>query len=632
MVNKQLVDYIKNTESKGYSPQQLHDYLIQRGYDPIEVREAIGFVNKSKTSILTNKKFISIGIFFVIIIIACVASFYFLTGPSDSDFDNDNENLDTKELDIAEPICSIDSDCDDNNVNTLDRCINPSEKTSKCLNAQQTQLSDVEKEISINQDAPILFKVNDENHLIEVEEVTDNSATIAIYSEPKKITLNIGESKEIDVDNDGLNDLYVKLLRITDGKPIFEIKSLEKANKLTLEINPSKDTFKVGEDVSGRYKIEYSDGPFIAIVFCNYSREGIDKNIESIMFKGDINTVKLSFYAFNLDEKGHHIGGNSYFADEGKYFYEVSVYSCNTIESTLGVDCSVRMDKRELRKINPVKTVTKAINVKGRVNIPECKTNDGCTKTCVGCKQGTQLCEWIIERCIDCSTDWDCKSNYKCINKSCIFWECETNRDCNEGDISTKDMCIEHKCSHNTITDCIDDDLYCPEGCNADTDNDCTDKCGSEIIDCGATVISQETVDEDKPNFDCFIDAARDCCPVKIVTETELNLFGADTYSKTYREIKGLQEERCVLYQRTDDLYYSYPEETRQYLLDTGMTEEEIDQALVELNEVAQDMIGKDSTCKYPIEELVDILEGEKEGSFSFSTEDAEKYHRLPSL
>jgi len=331
--------------------------------------------------------------------------------------------------------------------------------------------------------------------------------------------------------------------------------------------------------------------------------------------------------------ENNYMGGADYFSDEGTYYYTVLVYSCDTITSTLNKDC-FEVDKKELDGVKPLKTVTKAINVKGRVNIPECKTNDDCTKTCVGCKYGTQLCEWTIEKCIDCSTDWDCKSNYKCVNNSCIFWECETNGDCNDGDISTKDMCIEHKCSHTKITECIDNDLYCPEGCDVDTDNDCTDKCGSKIIDCGATIISiisEETMG-DKPNLDCFIDAARDCCPAKLVTETEMNLFGPIIYSKTYREIKGLQEERCVLYQRTDDGSYSYPEKMRKQMLDSGMTEEEINQQLEESNEVAQDMIGKDSTCKYPIEDLIDILEGEKEGSFSFSTENVEKYQCTGSM
>jgi len=81
MVNKQLVDYIKNAESKGYSPQQLHDYLVQRGYNSIEVREAIDFVNKSKTSSLSNKKFISIGIFMIIVVAAVAASFLLFTKP-----------------------------------------------------------------------------------------------------------------------------------------------------------------------------------------------------------------------------------------------------------------------------------------------------------------------------------------------------------------------------------------------------------------------------------------------------------------------------------------------------------------------------------------------------------------------
>lgn len=50
MVNQQLLDYIKTEEAQGYTPKQLRDYLIQQGYDPNEVDEAINIVNTEMQS------------------------------------------------------------------------------------------------------------------------------------------------------------------------------------------------------------------------------------------------------------------------------------------------------------------------------------------------------------------------------------------------------------------------------------------------------------------------------------------------------------------------------------------------------------------------------------------------------
>ena len=46
MVNQQLVDYIRSEELQGYGAKQLHDYLVQQGYDPAQVMEAISSVNQ----------------------------------------------------------------------------------------------------------------------------------------------------------------------------------------------------------------------------------------------------------------------------------------------------------------------------------------------------------------------------------------------------------------------------------------------------------------------------------------------------------------------------------------------------------------------------------------------------------
>lgn len=41
MVNELLVNYIKSTERMGYTPEQLREFLIQKGYKTIEVDEAL---------------------------------------------------------------------------------------------------------------------------------------------------------------------------------------------------------------------------------------------------------------------------------------------------------------------------------------------------------------------------------------------------------------------------------------------------------------------------------------------------------------------------------------------------------------------------------------------------------------
>ncbi|MFH1589354.1 MAG: hypothetical protein ABIB43_02185 [archaeon] len=106
----------------------------------------------------------------------------------------------------------------------------------------------------------------------------------------------------------------------------------------------------------------------------------------------------------------------------------------------------------------------------------------------------------------------------------------------------------------------------------------------------------------------------------------DLDFFGIDVQSTGYRKIKGLESERCVVYQRLEDYSMGFSEELQQEMLDNGITEEELAQAIEEQNIASQEMIGKYSTCKYPISDLITMLEKEQEGSFSASTEDEEKY------
>ena len=44
---KELINWIKSEEAQGYTPKQLYNSLIQQGYDPNEINEAIGIVSQS---------------------------------------------------------------------------------------------------------------------------------------------------------------------------------------------------------------------------------------------------------------------------------------------------------------------------------------------------------------------------------------------------------------------------------------------------------------------------------------------------------------------------------------------------------------------------------------------------------
>jgi hypothetical protein len=621
MVDRRLVEFIRNQESKGYSAQQAYINLVRQGYSSEDVREALNCANKAGNSSSSDRKSILISVIFILIastliFVTIITSFFSLTNPT----------------------CNTDLECDDNNVDTLDFCVNTYKGSTKCLNAQKTQIADVEKEFAINPKDSISFKLNDEDHLIEVEDIVDDSVKLNIYSEPKRVTLAVGQSKKIDFGSNNINDIYIRFLRLSEGKPIFGIKSLEKSSKLTIEVTGLKNTYQKGEPFSGEYKIKYSGKPFEGIILFTRSKVGFDKNLSELI-SGRISSDRINEFmkmifnigAFRLNEQGHYTAAD-YFFEDGIYEYSISVYSCDAITSTLDKECFTATED-ELTGVSPLKTVTKKIKVQGGKNPSECIKTEDCTTTCAGCEDGRQICDMFSERCVDCLTDNQCKTGYKCKNHTCVSWECDSNIDCNDNDVSTKDMCNNFKCSHSRITQCIDNDLYCPDGCDSDTDNDCSDKCGDRTIDCGLAILSAESrADGNLPNFDCFINNARKCCPAKIIVETKLNLFGMIAHTITYREIKGLTDERCLFYQRTDDIYYNYSKDVKQQMLDRGMTEEQIVQQLAEQNQEAQDFVGKDSTCKYPIEVLVNKLEEEKQGKFSGSTEDYEEYQCTGSL
>ena len=64
------------------------------------------------------------------------------------------------------------------------------------------------------------------SHVLFVDEVTENSATITISSEPITVTLSLGETRTFDLDGDGVDDLSVELVSVSGGIAGFRIEGL----------------------------------------------------------------------------------------------------------------------------------------------------------------------------------------------------------------------------------------------------------------------------------------------------------------------------------------------------------------------------------------------------------------------
>lgn len=64
-------------------------------------------------------------------------------------------------------------------------------------------------------------------HTITFNEVSSTSATVTIASTPVKVTLNVGQTKEVDVNGDKVNDMSVKLKSVVNGLADVEMAKIE---------------------------------------------------------------------------------------------------------------------------------------------------------------------------------------------------------------------------------------------------------------------------------------------------------------------------------------------------------------------------------------------------------------------
>lgn len=402
------------------------------------------------------------------------------------------------------------------------------------------------------------------------------------------------------------------------GVSLFFVFSQEKTTKidiklLNIDIKTPKSSYAMGEEFLGENVLDYSGELFEAVVLQKYSRKGLSKEYyaKSRGFLGGSSSLGLlRLTAFKLNTDGNYGASTDYFYEEGEYVFTISVYACSDIEKALVIDCSEAEAKHIDENVEPIKTVEKIIVVSGGVNPSECKTKDDCTQYCEGCEEGTQICEQVKEICMDCFIDSQCKDSYTCENNICESEEIETcipehHKGCYQGNVYWIDSCYERE-------DLIEE---CPEGLCEDGG------CVSEeikTIDCGNSLLTIETVGN-VPEFDCFIEASETCNPAKLLHTLTMEIFVLST-STTYMELQGIESDKCVYYQRLESNSVEFTDAMVQQMLDSGLTQEEIDQQEQTANDSAQELIGSERTCKFEQEDLTGMLNRWSQGSIS--TED----------
>lgn len=253
----------------------------------------------------------------------------------------------------------------------------------------------------------------------------------------------------------------------------------------------------------------------------------------------------------------------------------------------------------------------------------DCAEGETCTDhKCEGITCGE--CEYLEgEECkkYTCCEDSECDDNNdntvdKCENPGtktakCTHTsldECDTNSDCDDNDVSTEDLCLgsPKKCTNTLIVDCIDDDDYCPDGCDYTNDDDC----------------EKNTTECDDDDIDCFYDAIEDCKLAELTwtVQDETN-SSLEKEIRTYMLIEGKDDDdKCEIYFKTRDVELAFTSDYKDELEALNYTSTEIDDMESDAEDEAKEVENNDFLCKFEdYADAIDILNEWEDGDYTIS-------------
>lgn len=201
-----------------------------------------------------------------------------------------------------------------------------------------------------------------------------------------------------------------------------------------------------------------------------------------------------------------------------------------------------------------------------------------------------------------------CKSpltkSAKCVHESQN--KCAKDADCKDRDLSTVDYCstdTPRVCVHDLVTECLDGDGVCPDGCNYRSDEDCEE----------AKIICKND------NLTCFYDALDDCIEAEVTISSDNSTNDVDMEIKTKITIKRLNSrDECEVALRTQNVDMSFTDDYIAELEDDGLTDAEIQEKEDAAIDKATEVEGYDSACKFDdTDDMVDILNNWEDGDYS---------------
>ena len=156
----------------------------------------------------------------------------------------------------------------------------------------------------------------------------------------------------------------------------------------------------------------------------------------------------------------------------------------------------------------------------------------------------------------------------------------------------------------------------CQYGCSNGACNAAPSPTPTPIINCGNNTQTQETLGN-QPNFDCFIDASENCELAKLLNTATVDVTGMITTATTYMELKGIESNKCIYYQRTESVSIEFTDVLVQQMLGSGYTQEQINQQEQTANNNVQQSVGLQQTCKFNQVDLTAMLNRWKVGNSS---------------
>lgn len=127
---------------------------------------------------------------------------------------------------------------------------------------------------------------------------------------------------------------------------------------------------------------------------------------------------------------------------------------------------------------------------------------------------------------------------------------------------------------------------------------------------------AQEEAPRDcEADFACFTSAGATCAPARVLRPMATEGQGILLVGSMLFELRGMQADRCVLYERTERAILRLADETVDQLLAAGFEEDQIRRQEEALSQAyGESVAGMDGTCRLPAAQLASLLQHLNDG------------------